>query len=580
MIQLHMIYRSLKSPKSIGLLLVVLMMHSSCKKVLDIDPEQTLAAENMYRNVFDADAAVIGIYGKLQSLAGQYVVLNELRGDLLEVTANASPDLKQVSTHQVAIGNPYADPRPFYEVIFYCNDALKNFDVMLKDKKFTTAEYNSRYADIGAVRSWLYLQLGIHFGTVPYVTHPFEKVEELKDVSKYPRLNFKQLLQELITFTERLPTLAPYPAATSLVTTVDGYSTAKFFVDKQILLGDLYLWNNDYLKAATSYKAVMERYTTSADGVEQFDFYKVRYAEAASNNDLAVGYIRYQEQNLGSLINSNTQGWKSMFARSQDVLWNSEWIWVLPFNKNFAPVNPFIDLFAVKGGKYQVKPSQTAISNWGSQTQQNGFSFDARGLFSYASDSGQPVVSKYTYNYNFLLPLEKTGNWFLYRAALLHLHYAEAANRDHQGKVAWALVNYGIASAYDDAANTDKTNLQQSHEAAPYDFDARYGTAPYFRGPWHRNAGIRGRAYLTPLASALQDDQLGLEDAILNEAGLELAYEGNRWPDLLRIALRRNDASFLADKIGDKLEKDGYTDAAAVRARLLDKANWYLPFNW
>ena len=568
------------SSKVMLLLLVLLVAHSSCKKMIEVSPENTLAAGNMYRNVFDADAAVIGIYGKLQSLAGQYVILNELRGDLLDVTTNATPYLKQISTHQVTADNPYADPRPFYEVIFYCNDALKNFDTMLKDKKFTTAEYNARYADVGAIRSWLYLQLGIHFGEVPYVTYPFENVNELKDASKYPRLNFKQLLQQLIAFTEALPSLEPYPAASSLVTTVDGTVTAKFFIDKRILLADLYLWNNDYLKAATSYKAVMERYTTSADGVEQFDFYKVRYADAAANNDLAVGYIRYQEQNLGSLINSNTQGWKSMFARGQDVLWNSEWIWVLPFNKNFAPVNPFIDLFAINGGKYQVKPSNSAIENWNIQAQQNGFSFDARGLFTYSTVNGQPVVNKYTYNYNFLLPLEKSGNWFLYRAALLHLRYAEAANRDHHGKVAWALVNYGIASAYDDVANTDKTNLQQSNEPAPYDFDARNGTAPYFRGPWHRNAGIRGRAYLTPLSTELQNDPLALEDAIVNEAGLELAYEGNRWPDLLRVALRRDDPSFLADKVGDKLLKDGNPDAAAVRTRLLNKANWYLPFTW
>lgn len=54
----------------------------------------------------------------------------------------------------------------------------------------------------------------------------------------------------------------------------------------------------------------------------------------------------------------------------------------------------------------------------------------------------------------------------------------------------------------------------------------------------------------------------------------------SRWPDLLRIALRRNDPAFLADKIYTKLLRDGNPDATAVRTRLMTPANWYLPFKF
>jgi starch-binding outer membrane protein, SusD/RagB family len=47
---------------------------------------------------------------------------------------------------------------------------------------------------------------------------------------------------------------------------------------------------------------------------------------------------------------------------------------------------------------------------------------------------------------------------------------------------------------------------------------------------------------------------------------------------LVRIALRRNDASFLADKIYAKLKKENNPMADAVRAKLMNKENWYLPF--
>jgi hypothetical protein len=60
---------------------------------------------------------------------------------------------------------------------------------------------------------------------------------------------------------------------------------------------------------------------------------------------------------------------------------------------------------------------------------------------------------------------------------------------------------------------------------------------------------------------------------------LENGFEGTRWADLMRVALRRNDPAFLADKVYAKLLKDGTPNAAAVRAKLMNKANWYLPFN-
>ncbi|RXK86289.1 RagB/SusD family nutrient uptake outer membrane protein [Filimonas effusa] len=547
--------------KNIILSLLLLLVFSSCRKTLEVLPETTLDESQVYRNVYDADAAVIGIYGQLSGLARQYVVLNELRGDLLTVTSNADTSLQQIAGHRVSSGNPYADPRPFYKVILNCNDVLKNFDIMLRDKKMTTSEYNSRYADIATLRCWLYLQLGIHFGEIPYVTDAIENINDLKDASRFPRVSFRQLLTSLIGTMEGLPTLEVYPTGSTLLTTADNTITNKFFVNKQCLLGDLYLWHNDYTKAATAYRAVMETNTASGD----FDTYKIRIADVASNNDLAVGYIRYREQDINALINNNTQGWKSMFIRSRDDLWNTEWLWVLPFNSNFAPEEPFAELFSPYAG-YLLKPSARALHNWNSQVQNNGFPFDARGIFSADTTSAVPAVRKYTYHYNIEQPLVKNSSWFLYRAAVVHLRYAEAANRDGRGKIAWALLNTGIGSTYDDASQTDKTNLMQTFDSPPYDFDARNGTAPYFRGPWHRNGGIRGRAYLQPLSISLQQNTTALEDALVNESALELAFEGHRWPDLLRIALRRNDAGYLAAQTGD--------------SRLLDPSNWYLPFNW
>ncbi|MBA4140853.1 MAG: hypothetical protein H0X70_10210 [Segetibacter sp.] len=116
----------------------------------------------------------------------------------------------------------------------------------------------------------------------------------------------------------------------------------------------------------------------------------------------------------------------------------------------------------------------------------------------------------------------------------------------------------------------------------PYKFDARNGEIPNFRSPWYRNVGIRTRAAVTNypitatnLADSINQNEIG----IINEAALETAFEGNRWPDLLRVALRRNDPAFLADKVYDRLRKDGVANAAGVRAKPM-KRDWFLPFKW
>jgi hypothetical protein len=80
------------------------------------------------------------------------------------------------------------------------------------------------------------------------------------------------------------------------------------------------------------------------------------------------------------------------------------------------------------------------------------------------------------------------------------------------------------------------------------------------------------------VAVPASDSLMTIETALIKETALEDGFEGTRWADLLRVALRRNDPAFIADKVYDKLRKDNVPGADAVRAKLMDKSNWYLPF--
>ena len=573
-----------------------------CKKVFDQKPETSVDRSDMYQNVYDADAAVVGVYGKFMKLAKPYILLNELRADLMDITTNSDTWLRQLSEHTATADNPYIDPQPFYEVIVNCNDILKNFALMYQQNKLKELEYKQRYSDIGSLRSWVYLQLGIHYGEIPYVTNPLVELRDIRELNNYPKIQLPALIDSLVAFVESLPFTNDYPAGTTLQTVVDGYSTAKFFINKNILAGDLYLWDGQYDKAAERFKRVLDINGPAGTSAAFYNQYKI--SDGASNPSLSS--IRYTRAlDFSSLIYDGST-WRNLFERPQaDVEYNFEWIWTLPFDKNFEPQNPLIDLFSNSGGSYLVRPSQQAIDYWNSQQQvytftggtatapavyRDNFPFDSRGVFTYRMINGEPVIMKYLYNYlgTNNLPINvfsKQGKWFLTRGATLHLHYAEAANRAGKHRVAYALTNYGIKNAFDPipggSDTRDVTNIQQTFLPYPYDFDARQGNAPSYRASWYRGQGIRGRASLKLKTLPTTDSVNNVEAMIIEENALELAYEGQRWSDLLRIAIRRNDPAFLADKVYSKLLKSGLSAsaAAAARGKLMGR-NWFLPFKW
>jgi starch-binding outer membrane protein, SusD/RagB family len=217
-----------------------------------------------------------------------------------------------------------------------------------------------------------------------------------------------------------------------------------------------------------------------------------------------------------------------------------------------------------------------------------GLPYDARGEYTFRDIGGQPVVMKYLYNYidkNTNTPvniLQRNSKWFLFRQTQLQLRFAEAANRENRFKLASAFINNGIGGTYA-APGSDVTNYHNTlWESYPYNFDGRNSGnsgIPYFRADWYRNQGVRSRANVVNNVYPASDSLVQIENSIITELGLENGYEGTRWPDLLRIAIRRNDPAFIADKIYNKLVKDGSGNAGAAKAKLMNK-DWYLPFKW
>ena len=67
-----------------------------------------------------------------------------------------------------------------------------------------------------------------------------------------------------------------------------------------------------------------------------------------------------------------------------------------------------------------------------------------------------------------------------------------------------------------------------------------------------------------------------VEDLIIDEGALELAFEGSRFSDLARVAIRRGDPTFLAKRVA---KRGGDMDMGLYNFLSRSSKNWYLPFH-
>ena len=539
--------------------------------------------DKFYQNLSDADRAVLGVYAQFTTLAKQIVILNELRADYMDVTPAATPELEKLNENQIDESNEWVKPLQFYAVINSCNDVLANFDKMLAENKITLDEYNERYSDIGALRTWIYLQLLNIYGSVPYITEP---LVNLSDVEKYKgqRENADQLLPKLIDFVLKLPMLDDYIYSSLVSGTPNGYSLDPMFISKRLLLADLYLYNNQYAQAAHYYRLVMGTDETSGNLNLRRQRYRLyNYPFTSTSGEPGWYAVIFRDGHIedeNGLINT----WKYIFtdessSRKTSDRASMERIWYIPFDDKLEPVNPFTKLFE----GYQLKASDYAMDSLWGNPMRNQFPYDARGKG--GSYTGNGLITKYSgRNSNTLA--KQHGFWMIGRAAGLHLRYAEAANRAGYPYLAWCFLNNGIHNERYSYINDDDDRIYYptgTSQNNPYPTDYLFDIG--YPREWEQNAGVRGRVFMPavnfPAGLTSQLDSIQwLEKQIVREAGLELAFEGQRWSDLVRIARRMNKESrdgfhFLYEEnIKKKYERANIPSPSFTS----DEQSWYLPF--
>ena len=259
----------------LGIIMVLLLSATSCEDMLSTDSNRlSFEEDNTLNNPNDPFYMIAGILREVQKVGDRYVVMGELRGDLMLTSQNASVSLKEVNDFQVSQGNDYLDKRDFYNIINHCNYAIERMDtsIFISNEKVMMPAF----AAIKAIRAWTYMQLGLTYGSAIYIEKPILDLES--SLATYPTKDLDALLEALVA------DILPYAD----VRLPSGNSVPNIFVPIKALLGDIYLYQGKYPQAAEMYYGLID--LTQGYGTFITDNFVNRWT-TASNDGVSIGNV-------------------------------------------------------------------------------------------------------------------------------------------------------------------------------------------------------------------------------------------------------------------------------------------------
>ena len=554
------------------LLAALVILLPSCSDMLETESEYVeFEKDNTLNHPTDSVYSVLGIIGKMQIIADRTVLFGEVRGDLVTPTEAASADLKRLANFEFAEDNKYNAVSDYYAVINNCNYYLAHVDTALQRRGRNL--FRAEYAAVKSFRAWTYLQLAMAYGQVPLVTDPVMTEKEAREAMNLNRSGITEICQYFIN------DLTPY-AEVELPRfgDINNFDSQQFFIPMKALLGDLCLWAGMYQEAAKWY----HDYLTDKRNPIQINY---------SNRIVWPSATEFVSPVNGYSTTSNTQEVLSFIPMEERVfdgvvsdlsnIYNST-----QENNNYFQITPSQAMYDISAAQTYCLENKTATATDTIYVPKTGLykeimAGDLRFYSNYniVSVSGQDKFSEYGPDNQTFRKI--TPRYIpTYRRTMVYLRYAEALNRAGYPQSAFTILKHGICQE-NILNNVDSLERTAADELIA--FDANVFTKETSIGIHSFGSGdSQDNAYYTlpmpPTQLATRQDTINyqiplVEDYIINEMALEGSFEGYRFNDLMRVALRRNDPAYLADPIS--LRRG--TKNEALRALLMETKNWYLP---
>jgi len=566
---------------------------TSCEDMFDIDSSRVIIeSEHNLNSTADSAYTTLGILQSMRQIADRYVILGEVRGDLVEINEYTKTSLRNLSEFNFEEDNEYLNVRDYYAVINNCNYALAKID--------TTLSHNNErvmvdeYAAILGIRAWTYLQLGINYGKVPYYTNPITTVEESE--REYPELDMKGLAAELI------PQLIPFVDYDLPVFVNSSNISQNVYPPLQLIVADLYLWSGDYANACATY----------LDYMTTHPHFNLQYGPAG-NAEIFRGYMGLNGSALLFIRSGNITGTAEMnwdpylyYSSTTSAIGYENLAYItMESSSAQGTVSEVGSLFVSTDNTHPLNPStywqqlnknqayftmgKTADGSETTEYTVNTQVGDQRGKYYWKepmitteANNSFEVYDKLTaYSIPDGANIECTTQQInIYRRSIVYLRAAEALN---------ALAN---ETQNDSLAVMSFNLLKDAYKVFfPNGHFLESDLRPAFIGVHARGCGdvrldtvnytlkpeaIALRLYNNPEQAVNFNDTINyIDELIIDELALEASLEGNRFGDLIRFAERRGEPEFLAKRVASR-KGEGEMDNDLYN-KLLDKTLWYLP---
>lgn len=555
----------------LGVLLLLLPFLGGCDSMLDVDSERyNFEEEARLQTLHDTLYNIVGVFSEMQKLGDRYVLLGELRADLMEVSDDASIDMKEIYYFNMSPDNEYAEMKTYYSIINQCNYIIQYADTAYTEK--SDKPLMRIYASAKSIRAWTYMQLVLNYGSIPFSDKPILSVQDAEQ--DFPLVDMDYLFAFLID------DLLPLKDEQLMSPGIFGnFNSSRSIFPIPLLLGDLYLWKGEYANAAAMY-------------------YELIY-----------------EQNL--IINSSyTNEWG---VENNAISTNSlHWSWYNSIMMQNDEVVSALGAFPNYGNRFsldslsaqaKILPTQVALDKWmnavyylNASSTKNGdlrildainpnYFLHKMGFITVEDEEDdliQPSIGKYEYM-NTSLSEDDPRHLPLYRSSHVYLRYAEAMNRLGYPQLAFAVMKNGLRTETMALPNIVAELAGTDSVIPPFTafnyafFSNNTGTRmrgcgnvhedeSYFIIPDSMTMVLEGYTNYGPIPT-MQDTIDYVEDILLEEMAMELSFEGNRFHDLMRFAMRRGNA-YLADRVAEKYDP---AEQAAIHAKLMLQDNWFIP---
>ncbi|MBP5340286.1 MAG: RagB/SusD family nutrient uptake outer membrane protein [Prevotella sp.] len=612
---IHIISKTAKELTSLLFVVCSLLFSVACSDFFEQESENVVySSEDHLSNWSDSVYSVMGILGKMQVIADRTILLGEVRGDLVTLTNTASADLRELANFNADDDNIYNQPRDYYAIINNCNYFIEHADTALKSNR-NEYIFMKEYAAVKAFRAWTYLQLALNYGSVPFITKPILTKEESE--LDYPRYDLAQICQYFIDDLATLPARYDneFPGYGDDVRSNHSHH---FFFPPNILRGDLYLWLGSTMgkeagkpyfeKAALCYyKYINERNTNSyyATGVNNRVMWSAGETSWVSPVDMYMSQFSNEsftaQSELITMIpgdsiraEGNYSELRNLFNSREE---NNYQVSILP--------SKYIEQLSDEQANCVITNSANTAT-YAPSNLTNHKAGDLR-LWSVWTESWKNddilgrIETQYIYKYN-------TRNVHIYRRTMIYLRLAEALNLAGQPLLAFKILERGLN---DDVITDEVMPYISKSDSAWVDDNINFSTTVYpvleaamlIQGGQANTMGVHTRGSgFTPMndyykldyqdvlpynfveedSTWVFDDALyadikqrqmeQVDSLILNENALECCFEGTRYYDLMRFAMRSdNPGRFLTDHVN---QRGGVGTSAGID--LYNRQNWYL----